>query len=80
MSDFIGEVSGALWTLALRLAETTSQDDVIWIDQSVLSGEYTPVTTGGENGGTSSVPEPTTMILLGTGIVGLAGFRKKFGL
>jgi hypothetical protein len=31
-----------------------------------MSGDYTPT------------PEPTTMLLFGSGLIGLAGFRKKF--
>ena len=45
---------------------------------STTTDTVTPINNG-ENNGASPVPEPATLILLGSGLVGLAGIgRKKF--
>ena len=46
---------------------------------TTISGSNINSQIDGVNNGTSPVPEPATLILLGSGLVGLAGIgRKKF--
>jgi hypothetical protein len=54
--------------------------DFIPLDDQAL---YSVVSTSGgiamrQNGNGASVPEPSTMLLIATGLVGLAGFRRRF--
>jgi hypothetical protein len=55
------------WTFAILLSEGSTLTGGLAIDKSILSGNYN----------CTSVPEPTTVLLLGFGLIGLAGVRRR---
>ncbi len=76
-SSLFSSISGGSWALELILRESTGGNDRLWIDKSVLSGEYNPVTDPPPNPNVNAVPEPSTVILLGAGMVAIAGLRAR---
>jgi hypothetical protein len=64
---------GDPWALTVNLYDTTSGLDRLKIDYSILAGNY----VASEDPNPAPVPEPTTLLMMGTGLAGLVCARKK---
>jgi hypothetical protein len=72
--EVINSIMGSPF-LGLMLVEGTKGADKFLLDKIVLSWELNTVSNGGTP---APVLEPSTMLLLGTGLVGLVGVRRRF--
>ena len=87
---FLGNAPGETYLGANNLAQVADWNHVSF--QGIIPEDYDVLVLGFIMGGTSGlrgidnielcatapVPEPSTMLLLGAGLLGLVGFRKKF--
>ena len=60
----------------LRIGAFYNPDGVLGSSTNAIAIDDLRVQLNGNTG--STIPEPTTMLLLGTGLIGLAGIRRRF--
>lgn len=71
-----GQAGGYDWIVEATffgVLETNYFDDGMFLHGSLISEAFETLTVTA-----TAVPEPATMLLIGTGLIGLLGFRRKF--
>ena len=71
LDNYTEEISGANWVIGFQLQEATNGNDKFYLDESILFGDYTPVTSSEpiSSFAPTLIPEPSTLLLLSGGLV-----------